>query len=91
MMQVHHGISTYKNIKKPVVTVGTFDGVHFGHKKIINRLKSIAKSIDGESVLLTFDPHPRSVLFKDKQIQLINTLDEKIELLLRTLNTVLRT
>jgi riboflavin kinase/FMN adenylyltransferase len=82
-MQVHHGIFTYKNIKKPVVTVGTFDGVHFGHKKIINRLKSIAKSIDGESVLLTFDPHPRSVLFKDKQIHLINTLDEKIELLER--------
>lgn len=80
-MQVHYGISTYINIKKPVVTVGTFDGVHFGHKKIINRLKTIAKSIDGESVLLTFNPHPRSVLFKDNQIQLINTLDEKIKLL----------
>jgi riboflavin kinase / FMN adenylyltransferase len=80
-MQVHYGISSYKNIKNPVITVGTFDGVHFGHQKIINRLCKIANTIDGESVLLTFDPHPRSVLFKDQQIQLINTLEEKIKLL----------
>ncbi len=80
-MQVHYGISSYKDVKNPVVTVGTFDGVHFGHQKIIKRLCKIANSIDGESVLLTFDPHPRSILFKDQNIQLINTLSEKIKLL----------
>ena len=80
-MKVHYGISSYKNIQKPVVTVGTFDGVHFGHQKIISRLCEIATEINGESVLLTFDPHPRSVLFKNQAIKLINTLDEKIELL----------
>ena len=80
-MQVHYGISSYKNIKNPVITVGTFDGVHFGHQKIINRLCKIAKTINGESILLTFDPHPRSVLFKNQSIKLINTLDEKIKLL----------
>ena len=80
-MQVHYGISSYKNIKNPVITVGTFDGVHFGHQKIISRLCKIANTINGESILLTFDPHPRSVLFKNQSIKLINTLDEKINLL----------
>jgi len=80
-MKVHYGISTYQNVKNPVLTVGTFDGVHFGHQKIINRLCNIASEINGESVLLTFDPHPRSVLFKSQSVKLINTLDEKIKLL----------
>jgi riboflavin kinase/FMN adenylyltransferase len=65
-MQVHYGFESYKNIKNPIVTVGTFDGVHFGHQKIIQRLQKIAKKNNGESVLLTFDPHPRKVLFNDK-------------------------
>ncbi|MDG2330984.1 MAG: adenylyltransferase/cytidyltransferase family protein, partial [Flavobacteriales bacterium] len=52
-------------MKNPVVTTGTFDGVHFGHQKIIDRLKSVATKIGGESVLLTFHPHPRMVLFPD--------------------------
>ena len=59
--------------------MGTFDGVHFGHQKIINRLKRIADECDGESVLLTFDPHPRKVLFKEQSLKLINTIDEKIK------------
>ena len=80
-MKVHYGIESYKNIKNPVVTVGTFDGVHFGHQKIINRLKRIADECDGESVLLTFDPHPRKVLFKEQSLKLINTIDEKIKIL----------
>ena len=80
-MKVHYNTKTIKDIKNPVVTVGTFDGVHFGHQKIINRLKSIASKNNGESVLLTFDPHPRKVLFNDNNLKLINTLNEKIEIL----------
>ena len=80
-MKVHYGIESYRKIKNPVVTVGTFDGVHFGHQKIIKRLKRIAAECDSESVLLTFDPHPRKVLFKDHNLKLINTIDEKIKIL----------
>ena len=80
-MRVHYGIESCKEIIKPVVTVGTFDGVHYGHQKIITRLQKIAKNCNGESVLLTFDPHPRKVLFKDRKIKLINSIDEKIKIL----------
>lgn len=80
-MKVHYGIETCKEIHNPVVTVGTFDGVHYGHQKIITRLQKIAQNCNGESVLLTFDPHPRKILFKDKKIKLINTIKEKIKIL----------
>jgi riboflavin kinase / FMN adenylyltransferase len=69
-------------VSRPILTTGTFDGVHFGHKIIIERLKEIARNQNGESVLLTFSPHPRMVLFPDDhQLQLINTMEEKINLL----------
>ena len=61
--------------------MGTFDGVHLGHQKILKKLGKIAKEIGGETVLLTFEPHPRKVLFKNKILKLINTLEEKIKLL----------
>ena len=80
-MQVHYGFESYKNIKNPIVTVGTFDGVHFGHQKIIQRLQKIAKKNNGESVLLTFDPHPRKILLKDRGLNLIHTIKEKINIL----------
>ena len=80
-MKVHYGIESSKDINNPVVTVGTFDGVHFGHQKIITRLQKIAKECNGESVLLTFDPHPRKVLFGNRKIKLINTIKEKINIL----------
>lgn len=81
-MKVYHSISEFQNVNRPILTTGTFDGVHFGHRIIINRLKEIAKKQVGETVLLTFSPHPRMVLFPDDhQLQLINTLDEKIKLL----------
>lgn len=61
------------------MTVGTFDGIHFGHQKIIDSLKSLANEEDDESVMLTFSPHPRLVLFpENNNLKLINTLDEKI-------------
>ncbi|PLX17246.1 MAG: riboflavin biosynthesis protein RibF [Marinilabiliales bacterium] len=83
-MKVHRSFNTLSNIKNPVVTTGTFDGVHIGHKVIIDRLNSLASSIDGESVLITFHPHPRRVLYPEtvgKNLQLINSQKEKINLL----------
>ncbi|MDX9940866.1 MAG: riboflavin biosynthesis protein RibF [Bacteroidales bacterium] len=72
-------------IKNAVVTTGSFDGVHIGHKVIINRLNQIARKIDGESVLITFHPHPRKVLYPDQNdLKLINSQEEKIELLRKT-------
>lgn len=69
-------------IEKTVVTTGTFDGVHLGHKKILTRVNELAKTNDAESVLLTFNPHPRIVLFGDTgDLQLLSTMDEKKELL----------
>lgn len=81
-MKVYTDIIDFKNVKNPVVTTGTFDGVHLGHQKIISRLKDVAREHDGETVLLTFFPHPRMVLFPDdNDLKLITSQDEKIELL----------
>ena len=72
----------FSGAKNPVVTIGIFDGVHVGHRKILSRLLESAKEIDGEAVLLSFFPHPRVVLQPDSgELRLINTLDEKISLL----------
>ena len=64
-----------------MVTTGTFDGVHVGHRRIIQQLSELAENIDGETVLLTFWPHPRMVLFDDQDLRLINTQREKEALL----------
>ncbi|MBI2259330.1 MAG: bifunctional riboflavin kinase/FAD synthetase [Flavobacteriia bacterium] len=78
-MEVHHDIYQIKAIKNPVVTIGTFDGVHIGHQKIIQQLLDKAKEIDGESVLITFYPHPRKIIDKTFQLDLISTKEEKEE------------
>ncbi|MDB5221741.1 MAG: riboflavin biosynthesis protein RibF [Chitinophagaceae bacterium] len=81
-MQVHHDINNLPLFKNAVITIGTFDGVHTGHLQIIKQLTEEAKKINGEAVIVTFDPHPRMVISPGKsQIQLLNTLDEKIVLL----------
>jgi riboflavin kinase / FMN adenylyltransferase len=81
-MKVYRGLEEFSGVKNAVVTTGTFDGVHVGHRKIISRLKETAAQINGESVILTFFPHPRLVLFpEDNDLKLINTLSERIELL----------
>lgn len=67
-----------------VITIGTFDGVHLGHKKIIDRLTTSAAANDLKSVVFTFFPHPRMVLQKDTDLKLINTLDERVCILERT-------
>lgn len=86
-MQVHYGFDQTNTIKNAVVTTGSFDGVHIGHKTIINRINEIAKNIGGESVLITFYPHPRKVLYPEtqgKDLMFINSQKEKIELLKKT-------
>lgn len=81
-MQVHYNYTEIPAFEKPVITIGSFDGIHVGHRKIIEQLTHEAKRIQGESVLITFDPHPRQVLFpEEKPIQLLQTLDEKIPIL----------
>ena len=81
-MKVYTNIEDFEEVKNPVVTTGTFDGVHLGHQKIISRLKAAALENNGETVLLTFYPHPRMVLFPDdNELKLLNTQQEKIELL----------
>lgn len=83
-MKVYYSIDDFQKLDKAVVTTGTFDGVHLGHRKILSQLNSVAKNIDGESVLLTFFPHPRMVLQPDLDIKLINSQEEKINLLKST-------
>ena len=81
-MNVYFKNNELPKLRNAVVTIGTFDGVHQGHQIILNRLTQIAKKADGESVLITFDPHPRQVIQSDHQdIKLITSLDEKLELL----------
>ena len=83
-MKTFHDISSFKTNEKTFVTIGTFDGVHFGHKEIINKLLNDAKLAGKKSVLLTFFPHPRMVLQKDAKIALINTIEERTSLLEKT-------
>ncbi len=83
-MQVHRDLSNLPFFKNAALTIGTFDGVHSGHLQIIHQLKKEAYQNNGESVIITFDPHPRMVLNPKKNqlpIKLLNTLSEKIELL----------
>lgn len=81
-MRIYHSIEDFTPLKNAVVTIGTFDGVHIGHRKIISRLEELAKATGGETVVLTFFPHPRMILHpEDESIKLINTISEKAELL----------
>src|SRR5687767_5146197 len=95
-MQVHKEINQLPAFKNAVITIGTFDGVHTGHLQIINQLKQESVKVNGESVIITFHPHPRMVVGSNshslfdpekgkkqpsKTINLLNTLEEKIELL----------
>lgn len=80
-MLVHRDINDLPRFRNAVITIGTFDGIHSGHLHIITQLKEEAEKIKGETVIITFHPHPRMVIADNSQIQLLNTLDEKIELL----------
>ncbi len=80
-MKVYKGLEKFKRLPNAVVTSGTFDGVHIGHQKILARLKKIAETTSGETVLITYWPHPRLVLGNDSSIKLITAFEEKIKLL----------
>jgi riboflavin kinase / FMN adenylyltransferase len=80
-LKEHNPASAYKNTRGSVVTIGTFDGVHLGHRSILTRLVETAKNDDLDSVLLTFFPHPRMVLQKDTDLKLINSISDKKQLL----------
>ena len=81
-MKTHTDIKTFSKPAYAVVTVGTFDGLHLGHQKIIQRMKEIARENKGETVLVTFNPHPRLVLNNNKgELKFINTLQRKYDLL----------
>ena len=83
-MKIFKNFDQAGSINNAVVTTGSFDGVHIGHKVILQRLKNLAQETDGETVLITFHPHPRKVLYPEtsgKELYLINSQREKIELL----------
>lgn len=83
-MEEYKGANSFSCERQTVVTIGTFDGVHAGHRKIIERLVNAAKANNLDSVVLTFFPHPRMVLQKESGIQLINTIEERKQLLEQT-------
>jgi len=81
-MKIYHHINEFNRLNNAVVTIGTFDGVHLGHRKIISQLQDIAEGIGGETVLLTFFPHPRMILNpEDESLKMINTIKEKAMLM----------
>ena len=81
-MRIYKDLNNLPEFKNAVLTIGSFDGVHIGHQQIIQQINDLASSIDGESVLITFDPHPRFVVGnRQGDLRLLNTLKEKAELL----------
>lgn len=82
-MRIFHGFDNLAPISKPIVTIGSYDGVHHGHREILSHVCKLARQQSGESVVITFHPHPRLVLHKDQTLRQLNTLPEKLELLAR--------
>ena len=81
-MKIYHTLDDFTKLPNAVVTSGTYDGVHIGHQKILSRVKEIAWKYEGETVVLTFWPHPRLVLYPDDtSLKLLNTFEEKAELI----------
>src|SRR5688572_148139 len=80
-MRIYYDLDDFNPVRNAVVTSGTFDGVHVGHQKILSRLHEIAERTEGETVVITFWPHPRLVLYPDADIKLLNTFEEKADLL----------
>jgi cytidyltransferase-like protein len=78
-MQVHFQIDQLPVFNNPVLTIGTFDGVHSGHLAILNKLKSEAKAIGGETIVITFHPHPRRILNNPDAPALLTSLNERID------------
>lgn len=83
-MKIIHSFSDFHSTKKTVITIGSFDGVHIGHQKIIEKVITASKLLNYESLVITFFPHPRMVLNENSNIKSLNTIEEKIELLKQT-------
>ena len=81
-MKIYEGLESFNRLPKAIVTSGTFDGVHIGHQQILAKLTTLAKKEGGETVVITFWPHPRLVLHPDsKDLKLLSTFEEKASLL----------
>ena len=80
-MRVFYSLDNLPEFKNPVVTVGSFDGVHLGHAKILAQMVAAARRLGGESVLVTFNPHPQTVLHPEKDFFLINSFEKNLKLL----------
>jgi len=83
-LKIFNSINSFNTSKKTIVTIGTFDGVHLGHQKIIKKIILNAQEMNCESLILTFFPHPKMVLDCDSEIKLLNTIDERSDLLQST-------
>ncbi len=80
-MRIFRQLDLLPDFTNTVITIGTFDGVHFGHQQIIHRVNELARQIEGESMLITFHPHPRTVVNDNDSIQLLTPTEEKFDLL----------
>jgi len=80
-LKIFNSIASFSSPKKTIITIGTFDGVHIGHSKVLHKIVEEAGNNDCESLVLTFAAHPRSILEKEFNLKLLNTTKEKIELL----------
>jgi riboflavin kinase/FMN adenylyltransferase len=79
-LKIYQDIKDFQGVKNPIVTIGTFDGVHLGHQSIFSQMKKEAQRVNGETVVITFFPHPRLVLYQDSvNLKFINTREKKIE------------
>ena len=83
-MKIFNNIQSYSSEKESILTIGTFDGVHIGHNKILTKLVEESKKNNLSSLIMTFFPHPRIVLQKSEEIKMIDTMDEKINLFEKT-------
>lgn len=79
-MNIFRGLSSLPEFKNSVITIGSYDGVHLGHQKLLKRVQQLAEEINGVDIIITFHPHPREIVFpKDSDLQIITTLNEKLE------------
>lgn len=82
-MALYFDIDSLPRFENAVLTIGTFDGVHLGHRTILNEVVRHTKEVKGESIVITFEPHPRKLLFPDQPIKLITPLQQKLDLIIK--------